>query len=308
MSQHDQVIANDTGAAVRADINSALAALFGLSSGASAPSTTIAYQLWADTTSGLLKQRNAANTGWFVRGTLAETFVISRASNTILGAADHSKAFVATSSFTQTLTAAATLGDGWFAFYRVNSGVTITIDPNSSENIDGATTKTIIGPAAGVIFCNGSSFFTYGFDQPAASDTVAGKIELADKSEMEAGSDTTRAVTPGRQHFHPSAAKAWGGFTGSGVVTLGGSYNISSVTDVGTGQYTPNFTTPMADANSCVVACGSRNFGDTFTTSDANRFITVPGVATGSFKIQFTTNTPAFEDPAKIFFAVFGDM
>lgn len=74
MSQHDQVIANDTGANVRADINAALAAIFGLSSGATAPATTIAYMFWADTTSGFLKQRNAANDGWVTKGTLAEAY------------------------------------------------------------------------------------------------------------------------------------------------------------------------------------------------------------------------------------------
>src|SRR3954470_7922895 len=111
-AQHDQNIANDTGAAVRSDINNALAALFGLSSGAAAPATTIAYMLWADTTLGVLKQRNAATTGWLVRGTLAETFILARSSNTILAGGDFARTFIATSSFTQTLTAAATLGDG----------------------------------------------------------------------------------------------------------------------------------------------------------------------------------------------------
>lgn len=71
MSQHDQNIANASGASVRADINSALAAIFGLSSGATAPGTTIAYQLWADTTNGLLQLRNAANSAWIVIGKLA---------------------------------------------------------------------------------------------------------------------------------------------------------------------------------------------------------------------------------------------
>lgn len=71
--QHDQNVANDTGAAVRSDINNALAALFSNSSGATAPSTTVAYQWWADTTTGLLKIRNAANSAWVTVGTLAST-------------------------------------------------------------------------------------------------------------------------------------------------------------------------------------------------------------------------------------------
>jgi hypothetical protein len=49
---------------VRADLNNALAALITNSSGASSPSTTYAYQWWADTTSGQLKLRNSANNAW----------------------------------------------------------------------------------------------------------------------------------------------------------------------------------------------------------------------------------------------------
>jgi hypothetical protein len=64
MAQHDQVIANQSASAVRADINSALAALFSNSSGAAAPTTTIGYQFWADTSAGVMKMRNGANSGW----------------------------------------------------------------------------------------------------------------------------------------------------------------------------------------------------------------------------------------------------
>jgi hypothetical protein len=75
MSQHDFDIANQAGAAFRADINSVLAAIVSNNSGASAPSTTFAYQLWADTTTGLLKIRNAANSAWVTMGTLATAYL-----------------------------------------------------------------------------------------------------------------------------------------------------------------------------------------------------------------------------------------
>ena len=74
-AQHDMAITVDdanTGATVRAAISSALQALAGLSSGATEPSTTYAYQLWADTTTGLLKIRNAANTAWVTLVTLSD--------------------------------------------------------------------------------------------------------------------------------------------------------------------------------------------------------------------------------------------
>ncbi len=64
MAQHDYVIANGTGAAVRSDLNNGLAAIVSQNSGATEPATMYAYQLWADTTTGLLKIRNAANNAW----------------------------------------------------------------------------------------------------------------------------------------------------------------------------------------------------------------------------------------------------
>lgn len=40
-------------------------------SGTAAPASPVAYMMWADTTTGLLKQRNAANSAWITIGTLA---------------------------------------------------------------------------------------------------------------------------------------------------------------------------------------------------------------------------------------------
>jgi hypothetical protein len=44
-------------------------------------------------------------------------------------------------------------------------------------------------------------------------------------------------------------AKAWVNFNGTGTVAIRAAGNISSITDNGTGDYTMNFTTAMADAN-----------------------------------------------------------
>lgn len=71
MSQHDYDIANGSGAAFRADLNLCLAAGVGLNSGSSAPSTTFAGMLWHDTTNLVVKQRNAANSAWITRWTVA---------------------------------------------------------------------------------------------------------------------------------------------------------------------------------------------------------------------------------------------
>ena len=43
--------------------------------------------------------------------------------------------------------------------------------------------------------------------------------------------------------------KAWVNFNGTGVVAIRASYNVSSITDNGTGDYTVNFTSALVDAN-----------------------------------------------------------
>jgi hypothetical protein len=64
MAQADYVVADGTGAAVRSDLNGQLAAIVSNNSGATEPATMYAYQWWADTTTGLLKLRNSANSAW----------------------------------------------------------------------------------------------------------------------------------------------------------------------------------------------------------------------------------------------------
>ena len=43
--------------------------------------------------------------------------------------------------------------------------------------------------------------------------------------------------------------RAWVNFNGTGTVAIRASFNVSSITDNGTGDYTVNFTTAMVDAN-----------------------------------------------------------
>ena len=45
------------------------------------------------------------------------------------------------------------------------------------------------------------------------------------------------------------SARAWVNFNGTGTVAIRASFNVSSITDGGTGTYTVNFTNAMPDAN-----------------------------------------------------------
>jgi hypothetical protein len=57
-------------------------------------------------------------------------------------------------------------------------------------------------------------------------------------------------------------AKAWVNFNGSGTVAMRGNYNVNSITDNGSGDYTANFSSSLPNANySCVGCCGNSSFG-----------------------------------------------
>jgi hypothetical protein len=74
----------------------------------------------------------------------------------------------------------------------------------------------------------------------------------------------------------PGLCKAWVNFNGTGTVRIRGAFNVSSITDNGTGIYTINFTTAMPDANYAATSMTDRSIacavlfhldGETKTTS-----------------------------------------
>ena len=69
---HDFDIGNAVGATFRADLNVCLGDIQSSNSGSSAPTTTVAYKIWADTANNLLKIRNSANNGWLTLGDLTD--------------------------------------------------------------------------------------------------------------------------------------------------------------------------------------------------------------------------------------------
>lgn len=157
MSQHDYSLANASGASFRADVNDALSAIVSLNSGATAPSTTYAYMLWADTTSGWLKQRNAANSAWIhvaPLGTRAAVDVASAATIDLDANAASSDKLRITGT---TTTTAITLAEGQTRLLRAAAAWPIThgaslICPGSASYTCAAGDLVLaIGEAAGVV-------------------------------------------------------------------------------------------------------------------------------------------------------------
>jgi hypothetical protein len=138
MAQHDYIIANQSGAAFRSDLNNGLAAIVSQNSGAAQPSTTYAYQWWADTTTGLLKIRNAANNAWITIGTLADANLglLSLAGGTLTGA------LLLDDSGTVSAPALAFDGDTNTGLFR-SAADTLNVATNGVERVEFGTTEVV---------------------------------------------------------------------------------------------------------------------------------------------------------------------
>ena len=69
-------------------------------------------------------------------------------------------------------------------------------------------------------------------------DTVQGKTT--------AGSVNVRGEGSNNTNLQQGLAKSWCNFQGTSTISIHNSFNVTDLTDVGTGQYKVNYTTAMA--------------------------------------------------------------
>ena len=100
-------------------------------------------------------------------------------------------------------------------------------------------------------------------------------------------------------------AKAWVNFDGTGTVAIRDSFNVSSLTDNATGDYTVTFKTAMANANYAPVFFGNTHHLTDHTNFNNNYAGGLGSLSTTTFGI-YTYNTGAV-DSANVFAVVFGD-
>lgn len=101
-------------------------------------------------------------------GAIASATLAKSAAYTVV-AADRGDVLLCTGTWTLSLTAASTLGNGFsVGVVNVSTG-TITIDPNASETIDGLTTKVILPGQSCILITDGTSWRTVGLSGGGAS-------------------------------------------------------------------------------------------------------------------------------------------
>lgn len=157
------------------------------------------------------------------------------------------------------------------------------------------------------IVLNGSTGIT-----DADGGTVLSSADVATEAEAQAGSLDTKVITPlgVRNALNASgtapiyACRAWVNFNGTGTVTIRAAGNVTSVTDVGTGNYTVNFTTAMPDTNYTFVG-GNGDFSSgtalLYTSERAGRTAASVNIVTGFIN----TGAGAVQDNVTCMVAIF---
>lgn len=304
----------------------------------SAPGTTYPFLRYYNTTDGRVYRRNAANSAWIDEGLVDELINAATVSEVLTGTST-AKAVTpdALAGLWQRgtdIASASTLslpaGGGGVFNVTGTTGITgissaqggrcikvrfagaLTITHNGTSLIlpGAANITTVAGDVAEFINeaaadVSGSNWRCFNYERSSGSPVNLTDF-LATQAEQETGASTVKYVTSGRQHFHPSAAKAWVTFDGSGTPAISASYNVTSITDNGVGNYTINFTTAFSAATYAVAGwCQSVTVG-------TGAFVCADGGDTKSTSaLQIRTrrsDTGAAIDSTAITVIVFGDM
>jgi hypothetical protein len=234
-----------------------------------------------------------------------------------------SKAFRFTSQGTSTNFSTELPTNQWYHLALVRDGSTIKLYVNGTAD---ATTisnsSTILFGGGSVIwigynsntyrfngylddirFTNGLARYTSNFTPPTSAHlTQAGDVNkhIVVNSDADGVAIGTGGINQAR------VAKAWVNFDGTGTVAIRTSYNVSSITDDGTGKYDVNFSTAMPDNDYSVVSDGRYNTGD----SAGSSVVTVrrEALTTSKFGVRgANVATEAFNDFEMVSAIVFGN-
>lgn len=138
------------------------------------------------------------------------------------------------------------------------------------------------------------------------SSTHAKVDGAATQAQQETGTDTTAYVTPGRQHFHRGHPKFWASVSvAGGTPTLVSSYNVSGISDTGTGQLTISFDDNFSSNNwTCIV-----NVFPGAVSTDANLIVGfASSLSTGSVVCNSRrVSDGALADPGVWYVVGYGD-
>jgi len=148
------------------------------------------------------------------------------------------------------------LAQGGVAYSATITQIVAAVGTGTATQANQLTTGrtfSVSGDATGTSTTfNGTANLTIPVTVTSATTSTAGKVQLAQASDVAAQVSNTLAVTPSSLASLPNGAKAfcrWAGQATNGTCSIIKTYNVSSVTRTAGGTYTITFTNALADAN-----------------------------------------------------------
>lgn len=131
-------------------------------------------------------------------------------------------------------------------------------------------------------------------------------ITYATQADEEAGTSSTAVVAPAVQHYHQSAAKAWGVVTLAGTVaTVDAGYNVNAAASTATGRLRVDLSIPFSSTVYAVLPVIRDN--DLVTANRSVVVLSSVGLETTSFTLLTQSADGTNANPVGYYFACYGD-
>lgn len=156
------------------------------------------------------------------------------------------------------------MGSGNFSNSLYVSGVAVSVSghphfssdiSNFSSSVSGLLPITSIIAGSGIDITPSGTIFSI-------SSTGASIIPSGSISYSQISNSVTESINIAKR-----TSKAWVNFNGTGTISIRDSFNVSSITDNGTGDYTINFITPFTNTDYCFVTWSRDWNGDTYVVN-----------------------------------------
>jgi hypothetical protein len=99
------------------------------------------------------------------------------------------------------------------------------------------------------------------------------------------------------------SAKAWVNFNGTGTVAIQNSLNVSSISDISTGEYQVNFTSAMSAGDYCTTLATSHS-----SSADEGPDLSTSVYSASNYRVNNREGNNTYRDPIRFCCDTMGDL